>query len=238
MNIKHHMSYADIVSIGNASSGFLSIIMVLNGYMVLAAQFILIAVIFDALDGWVARKTKRVDELGFGENIDSLSDVVSFGVAPGIFLYSACASFNIPYINIIIALLILICGLLRLTRFNVILDSNKELVGKFVGLPIPSTALVLGSFYLSGIFRADIALIIMTIVSVLMISTIIYPKFKGMKIILTGSTLIFLTLLSQNISIITTIPAKLLFIGSLTYVIIIPIMDLYAKLRRSDPNVR
>jgi len=76
MNIKQYMSYADIVSLGNASFGFLSIIMVLNGYLALAAQFMLIAVIFDSLDGWVARRTKRVDEFGFGENIDSLSDVI------------------------------------------------------------------------------------------------------------------------------------------------------------------
>ena len=226
MNIKHYMSYADIVSLGNASFGFLSIIMVLNGYLALAAQFILVAVIFDSLDGWVARKTKRVDEFGFGENIDSLSDVISFGVAPGMLLYSACASFSIPYINIVVALLILLCGILRLVRFNVIADSGEGSDENFVGLPIPSTALILGSFYLSGIFRADLALVIMVVVSVLMVSTITYPKFRGIKILLAGSVLIFLTLLPQNISIIiTNLPAKLLFIASLTYVIIIPIMD-------------
>lgn len=239
MNMKYYMSYADIVSLGNASFGFLSILMILNGYLALAAQFILVAVIFDSLDGWVARKTKRVDEFGFGENIDSLSDVISFGVAPGMLLYSACASFSIPYINIVVALLILLCGILRLARFNVITDSSEASDDKFVGLPIPSTALILGSFYLSGIFRADIALVIMVVVSVLMVSTITYPKFRGIKILLAGSVLIFLTLLPQNIStIITNLPAKLLFIASLTYVIIIPIMDLYAKLRRSGPNVR
>lgn len=236
MNMKHYMSYADLVSLGNASFGFLSIIMVLNGFLAVAAQFMLVAVIFDSLDGWVARRTKRVDEFGFGENIDSLSDVISFGVAPGMLLYSACASFSIPYINIVVALLILLCGILRLARFNVITGEGSD---EFVGLPIPSTALILGSFYLSGIFRADLALVIMVVVSVLMVSTIAYPKFKGTKIVLAGSVLIISTLLPQHIlSAMVNLPAKVLFISSLIYVLTVPFMDLYAKLRRSGPNVR
>jgi archaetidylserine synthase len=239
MNIKHLMSYADLVSLGNASFGFLSIISVLNGHLAIGAQFMLVAVIFDSLDGWVARKTKRVDEFGFGENIDSLSDVISFGVAPGMLLYSACGSFSIPYINIVVALLILLCGILRLARFNVITDSGEGADEKFVGLPIPSTALILGSFYLSGIFRADLALVIMVVVALLMVSTIEFPKFRGTKIVLVGSVLIFLTLLPQNISsVIANLPAKLLFIVSLIYLITVPFIDLYAKLRRSGPNVR
>ena len=239
MNMKKYLGYADLVSMGNASFGFLSIIMVLNGYLAVAAQFMLVAVIFDSLDGWVARKTKRVDKFGFGENIDSLSDVISFGVAPGMLLYSACASFSIPYINIVVALLILLCGILRLARFNVIADSGEGSDENFVGLPIPSTALILGSFYLSGIFRADLALVIMVVVSVLMISTISYPKFKGIKIVFAGSVLIIATLLPQHIlAAVANIPAKLLFITTLIYLLAVPFMGLYAKLRRSGPNVR
>jgi len=238
MNIKQMISYADLVSLGNASFGFLAIIMILNGNLEIAAQFILVAVIFDSLDGWVARKTKKIDEFGFGENIDSLADVISFGVAPGMLLYSACASFGIPYINIVVALLILLCGILRLARFNVITDSSED-KENFVGLPIPSTALILGSFYISGIFSADLALVIMAVVSVLMVSTIKYPKFKGTKIIIIGSVLIISTLLPQGILLaMANIPAKLLFVGSFAYLMIIPFMDLYSKLHRSGPDVR
>ena len=68
---------------------------------------------------------KRVDQYGFGENIDSLSDVISFGVAPGMLLIAACQSFSIPYLNIVVALLILLCGVLRLARFNVITNSSE-----------------------------------------------------------------------------------------------------------------
>ncbi len=236
MNIRSFTSIADIVSIANASSGFLSIIMVTSGNFVLAAKFMLFAVIFDALDGWVARKLNREDEIGFGKNVDSLSDIISFGVAPGMFLYILSQSFGISYFNIIVALLIVICGILRLSRFNVITDSHDD---KFVGLPIPTTALILSSFYLSGFFNAGLALVIMIIVSLFMISTIKYPKFRGIKTLAVGSILIIATLLPQNIlSYITYFPAKLLFIIMLLYLLIVPVIDLYIKFFRSGPNVR
>lgn len=237
-HIRNYVSYADLISILNAFCGFFSILIALNGNFALSAIFILIAVIFDSLDGYVARLTKRDDELGFGKNIDSLSDVISFGVAPGILLYFACLSYTIPYINIVVAFLIIMCGILRLARFNVLSNPDKGGDENFVGLPIPSTALLLSSFYLSGMFRMDVALIVMVMVSVLMISTLQYPKFRGKKLLLVGSLLI-LTALPQNIlSIIANLPAKLLFIVLILYLLMVPCRDLHAKLRRSGPNVR
>ena len=240
MNMKDFISYADLVSLGNASFGFLSIVMVMSGNLILAAKFMLIAVIFDSLDGWVARHTKGVDEFGFGKNIDSLADVISFGVAPGMLLYSACVTYSIPYINILVSLLIVICGILRLARFNVLADLTANSSGdKFVGLPIPSTALILGSFYISGIFQMDLALVMMMVVSLFMISTVEYPKFKGALVVAVGSILIVSTCLPQNIlSIIAYFPAKILFVLAVTYLLAVPVMDLYANLRRSGPNVR
>jgi|GEM_PF-5981232 len=176
MNIKFYTSTADMVSIANVSSGFVSIIMITMGNYALAAKFMLLAVVFDAMDSWIDRKLKREYEHNFGKNIDSLPDIISFGVAPGMFLYSTGTSFGIPYISIIVALMIVICGILRLSRFNVITDSGNEM-----GLPIPSTALILGSFYLSGFFNSDMALIIMIVVSLLMISTVEYPKLRSIK---------------------------------------------------------
>lgn len=236
MNIRSYTSIADIVSIANASSGFLSIVMVTMGNFVLAAKFMLIAVIFDALDGWVARKINRKDVYGFGKNVDSLSDIISFGVAPGMLLYSLSTNYGTLYLNILVALLIVICGILRLSRFNVITDSLDE---KFIGLPIPSTALILGSFYLSGFFNDSLALIIMAVVSVFMISTIKYPKFRGIKTLTAGSILIIATLLPSNIlSYIASFPAKLLFTIMLLYLMVVPVIDLYTRLFRSGPNVR
>jgi archaetidylserine synthase len=236
MNIRSYTSIADLVSIANASSGFLSIVMITMGNYVLAAKFILLAVIFDAMDGWVARKLKREDECDFGKNIDSLSDIISFGVAPGMLLYSTSISSGITYFSIVIALLIVICGILRLSRFNVITDSSDD---KFIGLPIPTTALILGSFYLSGFFNSDIALIIMIVVSLLMISTVKYPKFRGIKTLIAGSILIIAALLPQNIlSIVAYFPTKLLFIVMLLYLLAVPVIDLYTRFLRSGPHVR
>ena len=240
MNIKEYMALADIISLLNGSFGFLAIIMVTQGDLNLAAMFILIAVIFDSVDGWVARKSKRVDQFGFGKNIDSLCDVISFGVAPGMLLYAASTSYFIPYINILVALLIVLCGILRLSRFNVLPDSGANFSeGKFIGLPIPTTALILGSFYLSGIFNIELALIIMATVSILMISTVEYTKIRNPIFLLMGGLLIILSCLPQNISsIIVNLPAKLLFIFTIIYLIAVPFMAFYTRFNRSGPNVR
>lgn len=236
MNIRSYTSIADLVSIGNASSGFLSIIMVTMGDYVLAAKFMLLAVIFDSADGWVARKFNKGCDYEFGKQMDSLSDIVSFGVAPALLLYALCSSFTIPYFNVVIALLIVICGILRLSRFNVI---SELCVDKFVGLPIPTTALILGTFYLSGFFSNGLVLLIMSIVSLLMISTFEYPKIKDVKVLTIGGILLLLTFLPQKISIlVASFPAKLLFIIMLLYLLAIPIIDLYTRFFRSGPNVR
>ena len=240
MNIKEYVALPDFISLLNASFGFLAIIMVLEGNLSLTAMFILMAVIFDSLDGWVARKSKRVDQFGFGKNVDSLCDIISFGVAPGMLLYAASTSYFIPYINILVALLIVLSGILRLSRFNVLADSSANFgEGKFMGLPIPTTALILGSYYLSGIFNVELALIIMTAVSILMISTVEYTKIRNPILLFVGGLLIILSCLPQDISsAIANLPAKFLFIFTLIYLVAVPFMVLYAKLRRSGPNVR
>ena len=122
--MRSFVAISDIISLLNMSSGFLSIISSINNNLGLAAILMLVAIMFDSVDGWVARKTNRHDELGFGKNIDSLSDIVSFGVAPAIFIYS-CINTTPGILQtavILISLFIVICGVLRLTRYNVIAD--------------------------------------------------------------------------------------------------------------------
>ncbi len=236
MNIRSYTSIADLFSIANASSGFLSIIMASMGDFVLSAKFMLLAVVFDSVDGWVARKTKRDDIYGFGKNMDSLSDIVSFGVAPGILLYISCMQQGITYLGVIIALLVVVCGILRLSRFNVTTDLNKD---KFIGLPIPTAALTLGTLYLSGFYNEYLALIIMTLVSLLMISTFEYPKIRDVRVLTVGGILLAATLLPQKImSYVASFPVKLLLVIVLLYLLAVPIMELYIKFFRSGPNVR
>ena len=100
-NIRQFIAISDIISLLNMSCGFLSVLSSMNRNFELAALLMIFAIMFDSVDGWVARKTNRQDTLGFGKNIDSLSDVVSFGLAPAIFVYSTimtCSVFIKPEI--------------------------------------------------------------------------------------------------------------------------------------------
>lgn len=116
--IESFIAMSDIISLLNMSSGFLSIICSINNNFELSAILMIIAIMFDSVDGWVARKRNRQDDLDFGKNIDSLSDVISFGVAPAIFIFSCInpAHGIFQTIVILVSLLIVVCGVLRLTR--------------------------------------------------------------------------------------------------------------------------
>ena len=83
----YFLAIPDVISILNLVFGFLAILMVIDNHLTYASLCILVAVVFDSVDGWVSRKLDRDDKFGFGKNIDSLADIVSFGVAPSILLY-------------------------------------------------------------------------------------------------------------------------------------------------------
>ena len=220
-NIRKFIAISDIISLLNMTCGFLSVLSSINHNFELAALLMIFAIMFDSVDGWVARKTNRQDTLGFGKNIDSLSDVVSFGLAPAIFVYSTIntTSTFIQPIVILICLFIVICGVLRLTRYNVIADliETKD----FIGFPIPGIAFILSTYYLSGLYNMYIALILSLIVSLIMISTVIYPKFDNVPILAISVILIILLILPFKIVLLTVnIPALLLLLFCLYYLII------------------
>ncbi len=166
----------------NLFSGFVAIVKATEGEYVVAAWFIVLAVIFDGLDGAMARLTKTSSE--FGVELDSLADVVSFGVAPSYILYAAFFH-RWEEIGMVIAGLPAICGALRLARFNVQLTGFDK--DYFLGLPIPAGALTTISYLVFHHLSDDAippvglrpALItIITIgVSLLMVSTIRYDTF-------------------------------------------------------------
>lgn len=220
-NMKSFIAISDIISLLNMCSGFLAIISSINNNLELAAILMIIAIIFDSIDGWVARKTNRKDDLGFGKNIDSLSDAISFGVAPAIFLYS-CIN-TTPYINqvivIIVSLMIVICGVLRLTRYNVIAD--KIDTKDFIGFPIPGISFILATFYLTGLFNPYVALILSIIVSLLMVCNIQYPKFDNIPLIAISAVLILILILQIKLVLFNVnIAAMLLLVFCLYYLII------------------
>lgn len=127
----------------NMFCGFYSIIKAGEGEFYYAAWLIIIAGVFDALDGIVARLTRSSSELGV--QLDSLSDVVSFGAAPSFLIYQVYG-FQFDAFGIIFSSLILIAGGFRLARFNVQLTGFDKKF--FYGLPIPSSAITISSLIL------------------------------------------------------------------------------------------
>jgi CDP-diacylglycerol--serine O-phosphatidyltransferase len=169
-------SIPNLFTIGNLFLGILSIILVSNDRPDLGAVLILIAMMLDGLDGRVARALNVQSE--FGKELDSLSDVISFGVAPAFILYSVAFSdptIISPGITWIVTAIFPICGALRLARFNVI----EGIPGYFIGLPIPAAGGVLCTL---ALFHKDIntyvLLVASLLLSYLMISKVKYPSFK------------------------------------------------------------
>ena len=133
MAIKSHIP--NILTLANLFCGILAIKVGFSEHYFLAAFFVVLGAFFDFLDGFAARLLKVQGELG--KHLDSLADMVTFGVAPGVVMYSFLSSFiedsYIPYISFVIPLL----SAVRLAKFNI--DSNQS--DKFIGLPTPANAL-------------------------------------------------------------------------------------------------
>lgn len=118
--------------------GFYAIMLAVDGNYVYAAWAIVLANIFDALDGWVARLTHTTTR--FGVELDSLSDLVAFGVAPAVTMYKWAL---VPFgrVGMAVAFIFAACGALRLARFNVQTGTSSSKA--FTGLPIPAAATAL-----------------------------------------------------------------------------------------------
>lgn len=160
-------------------SGFYSILASLRGDFVHAAWAIMIAMVFDGLDGWIARLTNSTTR--FGIELDSLSDLVAFGVAPAVMLYNWSL---MPYgrIGWAAAFLFVACGALRLARYNVQMGSTEK--KSFTGMPIPGAAAVVAAtviFYNQMHWspsRSVFILLLSFVLSILMVSTL---RFHGAK---------------------------------------------------------
>ncbi len=134
----------NLITMSSMFAGFYSIVASFNSDYERAAWAILVASIFDVLDGWVARMTHTATR--FGIEIDSLSDAISFGVAPGVLVYSwSLQSFG--KIGWLAAFFLVACAALRLARFNVQMGSEEK--KHFTGLPSPAAALMIATTVLA-----------------------------------------------------------------------------------------
>ncbi len=200
----------------NMFSGFLSIVSASQGKFIYAAWLIIIAGIFDALDGAMARLTRSSSEIGV--ELDSLSDVVSFGAAPAFLIFTSYL-YQYEVIGIIISSLLMLAGGFRLARFNVQLVGFEK--SYFKGLPIPSSAITIASFCLA-FYRSPegypepytiIIIPMILLLSWLMVSRIKYdtiPKFS-VKEIKEKPYILFLILFAVFLLIFYTFTQSLFF---------------------------
>jgi len=173
----------------NAVCGFLSIVNASKGEISLAAWFVILAAIFDSMDGIMARITRSSSQ--FGVELDSLADVVSFGAAPSYLVYQAhLIHFNT--FGLIVSVMPLVFGAIRLARFNVQLVGYEK--DYFKGLPIPFAAMTICAFILQfysidyglGGGMGDVLAPLVILLSILMVSKVRYdtlPKLskRGIK---------------------------------------------------------
>ena len=129
-----------LFTLGNLFCGFLALHYVLGGSFVPAAWLIILGAVLDKLDGLIARRIGR--DSPFGIELDSLVDICTFGVVPAVMIYKSHLS---SPVGLALAFLYLVCGVLRLARFNVIsLTGGKG--AYYLGLPIPVAAVCLTQF--------------------------------------------------------------------------------------------
>lgn len=160
---------ANMLTIGNMAFGGASIMASLNGFYSYSVLFIFIAAFLDRFDGMVARKFNQESELG--KQLDSMSDIISFGVAPAILIYElVLTDFGIT--GMVFTVIYIASGAFRLARFN-ISESN----GYFVGLPITAAGTVVTlSFFGISVFPPVAFMFLFMICSILMISTFTLRK--------------------------------------------------------------
>jgi CDP-diacylglycerol--serine O-phosphatidyltransferase len=209
--------------------GMLSMISSIRGNFIMAAWLLVGALACDICDGRVARLTHTTS--AFGLQLDSLSDLVSFGLAPAIMIYMMVLH-SMPKIGIAIAVLYVLCCALRLARFNVMAETDV-MQKNFIGLPTPASAGVLTSFVLSYelLGPEEYALnaktipvlmntipvffkampIVMVALSFLMVSNVPYLSFK--KVILSKvRTIQLLVMLIVLVLLILVYPQNIFFI--------------------------
>jgi len=224
----------NLFTTGGLFSGFYSIVATVNGHYDRAAWFILIAGVFDALDGRVARITNTTSR--FGVEYDSLADLVAFGVAPGLLMYMWALK---PFgkFGWLAAFLYLVCGALRLARFNVQVNTVES--KRFLGLPIPAAAGMVAScvllfYYFGGsgeIVKKVSILLLIYILAFLMVSSIRYYSFKDPELV-KRQPFSILVLAIFLIIVIVARPEVMLFTIALTYTASGPVGKLLSLFRR------
>jgi CDP-diacylglycerol---serine O-phosphatidyltransferase len=211
----------------NLFFGFYAVIASINGRFATAAAAIIIGVLFDIMDGKIARATNTVSK--FGIEYDSLADLISFGLAPGIMIYLWSLK-PMGRTGWLAAFLFMACGALRLARFNS--QVGRTSGDYFIGLPIPAgagmTATTVLFFHKLGIeakINPIFILMMLYLLSFLMVSTIKYNSFKRAELFKKMNFNVLVTVILVLIFIAAQ-PSVSLFILALIYIASGPLMRL------------
>jgi len=203
--------------------GVISIVEASKEHFILASWLILLALIFDGLDGRVARMTNTTSQ--FGVEFDSLADIISFGIAPAMLLYFFVGH-TYGRFGILVSALYVIFGAIRLARFNI--STAKTDPNVFIGLPIPTAAVFVSMWILlfNKYTLHDYSIILLFLalgVAILMVSNFRYPSFKKVEL---DKPMVFKTM------IILVLIASLLYLFSAEgFAVIILAYALYGPLR-------
>jgi CDP-diacylglycerol--serine O-phosphatidyltransferase len=214
IGITAFFSLPNTFTIINAVLGLFAIYNIIIGNLILPARIVLLAIFFDSFDGFLARKKNSVAE--FGRTLDSLSDIISFGIVPA-FIFIISSNDNI--IRLLIGFAYVIFGLLRLSRFNA-LNSNE-----YVGLPI-----TLGAIFVVLLFLAKITDYINSIIMILT-SILFISNFKLKRPSKNGN---YLIVFSSLFIIISLVPYPMIVLVSRLLLIILPAMFLIYLFRYSQ----
>ncbi len=204
----------------NIFSGFFSVIASIDGDFHKASIAIIIAILFDILDGKIARATHTTSK--FGVEYDSLADLISFGMAPGILMYQWALQ-PLGRIGWLAAFLFMVCGALRLARFNSKTGTSPN--SYFMGLPIPAGAGMNATFLLIFLqFGIDpgtrivqaLTLIMLCLLAFLMVSAIKYNSFKKAAFLRNG-----------NFNVLVSMVLVFIFIAAKPYIALFLIAVMY-----------
>jgi len=175
----------NIITLLSLIAGISSIKFSIQGNWKFAVLMIMLAAFFDFFDGWMARRLKKSSQ--FGAELDSLSDFISFGLAPSL-LINLSFTHELGRIGWVISLFYTICAALRLARFNI--ENMKEKSVTFFGIPSPAAAgivmipLYMGfmNFNILGIDYLYLSALILVYAGVMMISRVPTPSLKSLKL--------------------------------------------------------
>ncbi len=174
-SMRHHyytklkMQLANILTLINLSFGVFAIIFLMNGHAALSMVLIVVAALCDRFDGMAARHFET--ESDFGKELDSLSDLVSFGVAPALLIYQTVLVDTL-WLGLVMTVFYILAGAVRLARYNV-----QEFDGEFYGVPITVAGVVMAASYLIIPYVAiQFYVLLVLILSLLMVSSIRIAK--------------------------------------------------------------